>query len=99
MKWLKEKTAVTDIKIDRCVYKSLEEETLAVFLHGFGEQKTKMGNKEYIQAAEKLWMLDVQEHLKEQAKFSLVKKQLGLEEVDNILRCRGSGDLWQGSPN
>ena len=42
-----------------------------------------------IQAAEKLWILDAQEHLKKQAKFSLVKKQLGLEEVDNILRCRG----------
>ena len=32
---------VTDIKIDRCVYKSLEEETLAVFLHGFGDASKK----------------------------------------------------------
>ena len=50
-----------------------------------------------IQAAEKLWILDAQEHLKKQTKFSLVKKRLGLEEVDNILRYRGrlsSSDLY-----
>ena len=41
-----------------------------------------------IQAAEKLWILDAQEHLKKQAKFSLMKKQLGLEEVDDIFRCK-----------
>ena len=35
VKWLKEMEAVTDIKLDRCVYKSLEEEILAIFLHGF----------------------------------------------------------------
>ena len=28
VKWLKKMTAVTDIKVDRYVYKSLEEETL-----------------------------------------------------------------------
>ena len=33
--------AATDIKIDRCVYKSLEEKTLAVFLHGFGDASKK----------------------------------------------------------
>ena len=33
--------AVTDIKIDRCVYKPLEEKTLAVFLHGFGDASKK----------------------------------------------------------
>ena len=37
VKWLKEMEAVTDIKVDRCVYKSLEEEILAIFLHGFGD--------------------------------------------------------------
>ena len=42
-----------------------------------------------IQAAETLWILDAQEHLKKQAKCSLMEKQLGLEEVDDILRCRG----------
>ena len=35
------------------------------------------------------WILDAQEHLKKQAKFSLVKKQLALEEAKDILRCRG----------
>ena len=42
-----------------------------------------------IQVAEKLCILDALEHLKKQEKFSLVEKQLGLEEADDILRCRG----------
>ena len=33
--------AVTNIKVDRCVYKSLEEETLAVFSHVIGEASKK----------------------------------------------------------
>ena len=41
VKWLNEMTAVTDIKVDRCVCKSLEEETLSVFLHGFGDASKK----------------------------------------------------------
>ena len=41
VKWLNEMAAVTDIKADRCVYKSLEEKTLAVFLHGFGDASKK----------------------------------------------------------
>ena len=41
VKWLNEMAAVTDIKVDRCVYKSLEEETLSVFLHGFGDASKK----------------------------------------------------------
>ena len=41
VKWLNEMAAVTGIKVDRYVYKSLEEETLAVFLHGFGVASKK----------------------------------------------------------
>ena len=41
VKWLKEMTAVTEIESDRCIYKYLEEETLAVFVHVFGDASRK----------------------------------------------------------
>ena len=54
-----------------------------------------------IQAAERLWILDAQEHLKKQEKFSLMEKKLGLEEADDIFRCRervSNSDLETKTP-